>query len=145
MTHCIAYHTRCKGCANNGKLSGNNLGHYSFKTITINGKDRLARHIYENCRVLNSRDGNLVQYHLHIDNKIITQHRYNIIYAAACWTEVTSFEHILKRLRAKKPVSNMIRNGVNPDDRGDGDHSLHRLMMISNSVYFYSPVDHTTN
>jgi hypothetical protein len=34
---------------------------------------------------------------------------------------------------------------VNPDERCDGDHCFHRLMLIGNSIYFCFPMDHTTN
>ena len=39
----------------------------------------------------------------------------------------------------------MTRDGVNPDEKCDGDHCFHRLMLISNSIYFCFPMDHTTN
>ena len=33
----------------------------------------------------------------------------------------------------------MTRECVNPDEHCDGDHCFHRLMLISNSIYFCFP------
>jgi hypothetical protein len=57
----------------------------------------------------------------------------------------TSYEYIFSKLRSTRARSNMTRDGVNPDEKCDGDHCFHRLMLISNSIYFCFPMDHTTN
>jgi hypothetical protein len=41
--------------------------------------------------------------------------------------------------------SSDMRECVNPGEHCDGDHCFHRLMLISNSIYFCFPMDHTTN
>ena len=129
--HCITYHTCCNGHANN----------------TINdGEDMPVWCINKNWCILKKYEGgNLVQYDVAIEGKTIDQHHYNLMYAATWRIGVTSFEHIIKKLCAKKSVSNMIQDGVSPYDRCNGNHSFHRLMMISNSVCFCFSVDHTAN
>ena len=128
---CITYHTCCNGHANN----------------TINdGEDMPVWCINKNWCILKKYEGgNLVQYDVAIEGKTIDQHHYNLMYAATWRIGVTSFEHIIKKLCAKKSVSNMIQDGVSPYDRCNGNHSFHRLMMISNSVCFCFSVDHTAN
>ncbi len=37
------------------------------------------------------------------------------------------------------------QESVNPDERCDGDHCFHRLMLLHNCLYFCFPMDHTTN
>jgi len=68
-----------------------------------------------------------------------------LIYATACGIGKTLYEYIFSKLRTTTARSNVTRDGVNPDEQCDGDHCFHRLMLISNSIYFCFPMDHTTN
>jgi len=72
-------------------------------------------------------------------------HQFMLIYATECGIGHTSYEYIFSNLRSTRARSNMTKECVNPDERCDGDHCFHRLMLISNSIYFCFPMDHTTN
>ena len=90
---------------------------------------------------------NMPRYQLRLPEQqgTIQQHQFNLIYAKACGIGTESLEYIYAKLRSKEAMSSMAENCVNPEDRCDGDHCFHRLMMISNSIYFCFPVDHSTN
>jgi hypothetical protein len=124
---------------------------YGARTIEVDGKLRLFRRMHENraCEVPSEKYPNrneLVRYQLELPGHgTIQQHQYNLIYATACGIGTESLEYIYAKLRSEEALSNMAEACVNPEDRCDGDHCFHRLMMISNSIYFCFPVDHSTN
>ena len=124
---------------------------YGARTIVVGGESRLFRRMHENrgcnkpCDKYKAR-GELVRYQLDLPGHgTIQQHQFNLIYATACGIGTESLEYIYAKLRSKEVSSNMAETCVNPEDRCDGDHCFHRLMMISNSIYFCFPVDHSTN
>ena len=124
---------------------------YGARTIEVDGKSRLFRRLHENqkcskpCEKYKSHS-ELVRYDLELPgNGTIQHHQFNLIYAKACGIGCESFEHIYVKQRTKNGSSSMTEKCVNPEDKCDGDHCFHRLMMISNSIYFCFPVDHTTN
>ena len=109
----------------------------------IGNKSRIIRRVHEN-RNCNDRDG-LVRYEVRLSNHTYQHHQFMLIYATECGIGHTSYEYIFSNLRSTTARSNMTRECVNPDERCDGDHCFHRLMLISNSIYFCFPMDHTTN
>ena len=124
---------------------------YGARTIVVGGESRLFRRLHENqkcskpCEKYKSHS-ELVRYDLELPgNGTIQHHQFNLIYAKACGIGCESFEHIYVKQRTKNGSSSMTEKCVNPEDKCDGDHCFHRLMMISNSIYFCFPVDHTTN
>ena len=124
---------------------------YGARTIEVDGKYRLFRRMHETRACSKPCDeyqfrSELVRYQLRLhEHGNIVQHQFNLIYATACGIGTESLEYIYAKLRSKEASSNMAETCVNPEDRCDGDHCFHRLMMISNSIYFCFPVDHSTN
>jgi hypothetical protein len=121
------------------------------RTIVVDGKYRLFRRMHESraCELPSANypdRSELIRYDLQLpEHGTIQHHQFNLIYATACGIGIESFEYIYAKLRSEEASSNMAETCVNPEDRCDGDHCFHRLMMISNSIYFCFPVDHTTN
>lgn len=70
----------------------------------------------------------------------ISQHQLNLLYAAACGIGNTSYNHILSKVHGECDMGDIDINKWT-----DGDHSLHRLMMCSNSVYWCYHMDHKLN
>jgi hypothetical protein len=87
----------------------------------------------------------LVTYQVRFFRHTYQHHQIMLIYATACVIGHTSDEYIFGKLRSTRARSNMTEESVNPDERCDGDHCFHRLMLISYSIYFCFPMDHTTN
>jgi len=140
-THCIIIDTNTSG--QNAKLSNDNDGIYAGRAIMIGNKSRIIRRVHEN-RNCNNRDG-LVRYEVKFSNHTYQHHQFMLIYATECGIGHTLYEYIFSNLRSTRARSNMTQKCVNPDERCDGDHCFHRLMLISNSIYFCIPMDHTTN
>ena len=145
-TRSLVFHTNAHG--QNAKLDDDT---YGARTIEVGGMSRLFRRLYLNrvcskpCEKYKYQKG-LVRYDLQLPGHgTIQHHQFNLIYAKACRTGTESFEYIYVELRSKEAKSSMANKCVNPEDRCDGDHFFHRLMMISNSIYFCFPVDHSTN
>jgi len=86
----------------------------------------------------------LVRYDEEIDGAY-QHHQFMLIYATGCGIGHTSYEYIFSNLRSTTARSNMTQECVNLNEHCDGDHCFHRLMLISNSIYCCSPMDHTTN
>ena len=140
-THCIIIDMNASG--QNTKLSNNNDGIYAGRVIMIGNESRIIRRVHEN-RNCNNRDG-LVRYDIRLSNHSYQHHQFMLIYATECGIGHTSYEYIFSKLRSTTARSNMTQECVNPDERCDGDHCFHRLILISNSIYFCFPMDHTTN
>jgi hypothetical protein len=141
-THCIIIDTNAYG--QNTKLSNNNDGIYAGRAIMIGNEwCRIIRRVHEN-QNCNNRDG-LVRYEVQFSGHTYQHHQFMLIYATECGIGHTSYEYIFSNLRSTTARSNMTRECVNPDEHCDGDHCFHRLMLISNSIYFCFPMNHTTN
>jgi hypothetical protein len=134
-THCIIIDTNASG--QNNKFSNENDGIYAGRAIMIGNESRIIRRVHEN-RNCNNRDG-LVRYDIRLSKHTYQHHQFMLIYATECGIGHTSYEYIFSNLRSTRARSNMTRDGVNPDERCDGDHCFHRLMLISNSIYFCFP------
>ena len=140
-THCIIIDTNAYG--QNNPLSNDNDGIYAGRAIMIGNESRIIRRVHEN-RNCNNRDG-LVRYEVQFSRHTYQHHQFMLIYATECGIGHTSYEYIFSNLRSTTARSNMTRECANPDEHCDGDHCFHRLMLISNSIYFCFPMDHTTN
>ena len=104
---------------------------------------RIIRRVHEN-RKCSKGDG-LVRYDVDLDYRTYQHHQFMLIYTTVCGIGHTSYEYIFSKLRSTTARLNMTQESVNPDERCDGDHCLDCLMLISNSIYFCFPMDHTTN
>jgi hypothetical protein len=140
-THCIIIDTNAAG-QKTKLLSNDNDGIYACRAIMIGNKSRIIRRVHENrwaiiSVCLSDMISSFLGTHQH--------QRFMLIYATECGIGHTSYEYIFSKLRSTKARSNMTRENVNPDERCDGDHCFHRLMLISNSIYCCFPMDHTTN
>jgi hypothetical protein len=140
-THCIIIDTNASG--QNTNLFNDNDGIYAGRAIMIGSESRIIRRVHEN-RNCNNRDG-LVVYAVQLSRHKYQHHQFMLIYATECGIGHTSYEYIFSKLRSTRARSNMTEESVNPDEHCDGDHCFHRLMLISNSIYFCFPMDHTTN
>ena len=138
-THCIIIDTNASGQSSN--ISNDNDGIYAGRAIMIGNESRIIRRVHENRNCLSE----LVRYDVDLDRKTYQHHQFMLIYATECGIGHTSYEYIFSKLRSTRARSNMTRESVNPDERCDGDHCFHRIMLISNSIYFCFPMDHTTN
>jgi hypothetical protein len=138
-THCIIIDTNVSGESSN--ISNDNDGIYAGRVIMIGNKSRIIRRVHENRNCLSE----LVRYDIRLSEHTYQHHQFMLIYATECGIGHTSYENIFSNLRSTMARSNMTRECVNPDERCDGDHCFHRLMLISNSIYFCFPMDHTTN
>ena len=143
-THCIIIDTNAS--CQNTNISNDNDGIYAGRAIS---ERRIIRRVHEN-RVCNKpndkhKRSELVRYDVNLSDHIYQHHQFMLIYATACVIGHTSYEYIFSKLRSTRARSNMTRECVNPDERCDGDHCFHRLMLIRNSIYFCFPMDHTTN
>ena len=114
----------------------------------IGNECRIIHCVHENrkCNKPNDKHNRseLVRYDAELDHTY-QHHQFMLIYTTGCGIGHTSYEYIFSNLRSTTARSNMTRECVNPDERCDGDHCFHRLMLISNSIYFCFPMDHTTN
>ena len=144
-THTIMLYTNAGGQNSDSIDDDDNI--YAGRTIAIDGKDRIIRRVHENliCKKPDANTSELVGYEIRLDRHTFAHHRYLLIYAAACGIGTNSLEYILKELRSTAANANMERDKVNPDEQCDGDHCFHRLMWISNSIYFCLLMDHTSN
>ena len=133
-THCIIIDTKASG--QNSRLSNDNDGIYAGRTIMIGKESRIIRRVYESQKCHNHSE--LVRYDVELDHRAYQHHQYMLIYATECGIGHTSYKYIFSNLRSTTARSNMTRECVNPDERCDGDHCFHRLMLISNSIYFCS-------
>ena len=146
-THCIIIDTNAAG---QNHLSNDNDGIYAGIAIRIGNELRIIRRVHEN-QVCSKPDdthtnrSELVRYEVQFSRHTYQHHQFMLIYATECGIGHTSYEYIFSNLRSTTARSNMTRECVNPDERCDGDHCFHRLMLISNSIYFCFPMDHTTN
>jgi hypothetical protein len=145
-TRSMAFNTKAPG--QNSKLDD---PIYGARTMKIGDESRLFRRLHENlacnkpCEKYDHR-AEMIRYELQLpEHGTIQQHQFNLIYAKACGIGTESLEYLYKDLRSKATQSSMADKCVHPEDKCDGDHCFHRLMMISNSIYFCFPVDHTTN
>ena len=145
-THCIVIDMNASG--QNARLSNNNDGIYAGRAIMIGNEHRIIRRVHENQKCSKSDDkhnrNELVRYDVELD-RTYAHHQFMLIYATECGIGHTSYEYIFSNLRSTTARSNMTRECVNLDERCDGDNCFHRLMLISNSIYFCFPMDHTTN
>jgi hypothetical protein len=143
-THCIIIDTNAS--CQNTYISNNNDGIYAGRAIS---ERMIIRRVHENrvCNKPNDKHkcSELVRYDVNLPDHIYQHHQFMLIYATACVIGHTSYEYIFSKLRSTRARSNMTRECVNPDERCDGDHCFHRLILISNSIYFCFPMDHTTN
>jgi hypothetical protein len=146
-THCIIIDTNASG--QNTKLSNDNDGIYAGRAIMIGNESRIIRRVYESQRCSKPDDkhsrSELVRYEVKFSRNTYQHHQFMLIYATKCGIGHTSYEYIFSKLRSTRASSNMTEESVNPDERCDNDHCFHRLMLISNSIYFCFPMDHTTN
>ena len=140
-THCIIIDTNASG--QSSIISKNNDGIYAGRVIMICNKSRIIRRVHEN-RICNYRNG-LVRYEVQFSGQTYAHHQFMLIYATKCGIGHTLYEHIFNNLRSTMARSKMTQKCVNPDERCNGDHCFHCLMLISNSIYFCFPMDHTTN
>ena len=115
------------------------------------GKEcRIIRRVYENRKCSKPNDkhnrNELVRYDVELD-RTYQHHQFMLIYETKCGIEHTSHEYIFSNLCSTTARSNMTQECVNPDEHCDGDHChcFHPPMLISNSIYFCFPIDHTTN
>jgi hypothetical protein len=139
-THCIIVDTKAPGQTR--KLSKDNDGIYAGIAIMIGNERRIIRRVHKNRKCNKSNE--LVRYDVKLD-RTYQHHQFMLIYAIACGIGKSLYEYIFSELRSTWARSNMTRDGVNPNEQCDGDHCFHRLMLISNSIYFCFPMDHTTN
>jgi hypothetical protein len=116
---------------------------YSGRAIMIGNECRIIRRVHEN-QNCNNHDG-LVRYEVQFSGHTYQHHQFMLIYATECGIGHTSYEYIFSNLRSTTARSNMTRECVNPDEHCDGDHCFHRLMLISNSIYFCFLMNHATN
>ena len=139
-THCIIID---RNAAGQNHISNDNDGIYAGRAIMIGNESRIIRRVHENrcCHI----QSELVRYQVEYSGHTYQHHQFMLIYATECGIGHTSYEYIFSKLRSTRARSNMTRDGVNPDEQCDGDHCFHRLMLISNSIYFCFPMDHTTN
>jgi hypothetical protein len=146
-THCIIIDTNASG--QNAKLSNDNDGIYAGRAIMIGNESRIIRRVHENRNCSKPDDkhnrSELVGYEVRLSKHTNQHHQFMLIYATKCGIGHTLYEYIFSNLRSTTARSNMTRECVNPDEQCDGDHCFHRLMLISNSIYFCFPMDHTTN
>jgi hypothetical protein len=146
-TRSLVFHTNAHGQFSKTMLDDDTFG---ARTIDVGGESRLFRRLHENrdCKKSSGKynRSELVGYLLRLPGPVTIQHhQLNLIYAKACGIGTELFDDLYVDLRSKEAKSNMANKCVNPKDQCDGDHCFHRLMMISNSIYFCFPVDHTTN
>jgi hypothetical protein len=145
-THCIIIDTNAAGQSH---ISNDNDGIYVGRAVMIGNESRIIRLVLENRRCSKGDDkhhrSELVRYEIKLSDRTYQHHQFMLIYATECGIGHTSYEYIFSYLRSTKARSNMTRESVNSDERCDGDHCFHRLMLISNSIYFCFPMDHTTN
>jgi hypothetical protein len=139
-THCLIIDTNAAG--QNTKLSNDNDGIYAGRAIMIGNERRIIRRVYE-VRICSKQNG-LVRYEVKFSRHTYQHHQFMLIYATECGIGHTSYEYIFSNLRSTRARSNMTRECVSSDEHCDGDHCFHRLMLISNSIYFCFPMDHTT-
>jgi hypothetical protein len=143
-THCIIIDTNSSGQnSQNRRLSNDNDGIYAGRAIMIGNERRIICRVHEN-RKCSKGDG-LVRYDVDLDYRTYQHHQFMLIYATECGIGHTLHESIFSKLRSTTARSNMTQECVNPDERCDGDHCFDCLMLISNSIYFCFPMDHTTN
>ena len=146
-THCIIIDTNAS--RQNSRLSNDNDGIYASRAIMIGNERRIIRRIYEGqrCSKLDDKHNRseLVRYDVKLSDRTYAHHQFMLIYATKCGIGHTSYEYIFNKLRSMRARLNMTRECVNPGEQWDGDHCFHRLMLISNSIYFCFPTDHTTN
>ena len=126
----------------NTKLSNDNDGIYAGRAIMIGNECRIIRRVYESCKC--SKLDELVRYDVELD-RTPYQHHQNMLNATACGIGHTLYEYIFNNLLSTTARLNMTQECVNPDEHCNGDHCFHCLMLISNSIYFCFPMDHTTN
>ena len=115
----------------------------------IGNECRIIRCVHENRKCskpddMHNRHSERVRYDVKLD-RTYAYHQFMLIYATECGIGHTSYVYIFSNLRSTTARLNMTRESVNPDERCDGDHCFHRLMLIINSIYFCFPMDHTTN
>jgi hypothetical protein len=139
-THCIIIDTNAAGQSH---IYNDNDGIYAGRAIMIGNERRIIRRVYESrsCNCGNE----LVGYTVDFLDHTYQHHRFMLIYATECGIGHISYEYIFSKLHSTTARSNMTQKCVNPDKHCDGDHCFHRLMLISNSIYFCFPMDHTTN
>jgi len=136
--------------AGQSHLSNDNDGIYAGIAIGIGNELRIIHRVHEN-RVCSKPDATLknrselVRYEVQFSRHTYQHHQFKLIYATECGIGHTLYEYIFSKLRSTRARSNMTEESVNPDEQCDGDHCFHRLMLISNSIYFCFPMDHTTN
>jgi hypothetical protein len=148
-THCIIIDTNAAGQSH---LSNDNDGIYAGIAIRIGNELRIIRRVHEN-QVCSKPDdthtnrSELVRYEVQFSRHTYQHHQFMLIYATECGIGHTSYEYIFSKLRSTRARSNMTEESVNPDEQCDGDHCFHclSLMLISNSIYFCFPMDHTNN
>ena len=109
----------------------------------IGNKSRIIRRVYESQKCHNRTE--LVRYEVKFSGNTYQHHQFMLIYATECGIGHTPYEYIFSKFRSTVARLNMTRECVNPDEHCDGDHCFHRLMLISNSIYFCFPMDHKTN
>ena len=150
-TRSLVFDTNAHGQHATGKCGD---ATYGARTIKIGDESRLFRRLHENqacnkpCEKY-TRRSELIRYDLKLPEhgtcRTIQQHQFNLIYANEFGIGTESLEDLYADLRSEAAQSSMADKCVHPEDRCDGDHCFHRLMMISNSIYFCFPVDHSTN
>jgi hypothetical protein len=140
-THCIIIDTNASGQSRN--ISNDNDGIYAGRAIMIGNERRIIRLVYESRK--GSDPSELVRYEVKLSYHTYQHHQFMLIFATECGIGHTSYEYIFSKLRSTRARLNMTQECVNPDERCDGDHCFHCIMLISNSIYFCFPMDHTTN
>jgi hypothetical protein len=147
-TRSLVFDTNARGQQSKGRC-GDAI--YGARAIKIGDETRLFRRLHENrvcekpCKKYKHRREN-IRYDLQLpEHGTIQQHQFNLIYANEFGIGTESLEYLYVDLRSEAAQSSMADKCVNPEDKCDGDHCFHRLMMISNSIYFCFPVDHSTN
>ncbi len=145
-THCIIIDTNAAGQSH---ISNDNGGIYAGRAVMIGNESRIIHCVHENRWYSKGDDkhhrSELVRYEIKLSDRTYQHHQFMLIYATECGIGHTSHEYIFSNLRSTKARLNMTRESVNSDEHCDGDHCFHRLMLISNSIYFCFPMDHTTN
>ena len=138
-THCIIIDANAAGQSH---ISNDNDGIYAGRAIMIGNERRIIRRVYESRK--GSDPSELVRYDVKLSDITYAHHQFMLIYTTKCGIGHTSYEYIFSNLRSTTARSNMTQECVKPDERCNGDHCFHRIMLISNSIYFCFPMDHTT-
>ena len=119
---------RWYGLTNVKYIPEEEIDYYTAMTIGKDGGElRVVRRIIERVAM----EKHLVVILIHNGGKDHRQHRFIHLYAAACGIGITSYEHILCKVRYED--SNL--DNVNVNKWTDVDHGFHRLMMSSNSIF----------